>query len=145
MREVGIYYRTHNTRPTFQQPSFHSTGENKALYIHSRRINAFELLYCCYCSWYSYSNAPREITDLTAAVDSPSMDDHLYDTLRCNWLVFLVELTTLGRIHTLQQPPFHSTGENRRRAELSNKYQNKSPGHATTWYQERRDTPRRGV
>ena len=74
----------------------------------------------------------------------------VYDILRCDWSVFLIELTTLGRIHTPQQPSFHSTGENRRRAELSKftkKINNKakSPGYATIWYQERCDTPRRRV
>ena len=44
-------------------------------------------------------------SDLTS--DSPSMHDHLYDTLRRNWLVFLIEVTTLGRIHTLAIIPFY--------------------------------------
>ena len=52
-------------------------------------------------------------------MECPSMYGHLCNTLRCDWLFFLVELTIAGRIHTPQQPSSHSTGENRRRAELS--------------------------
>ena len=73
------------------------------------------------------------------------MYDHLYDTLRFDWLVFLIELTTLGRIHTPQQPLFNSTGDNRGFELENTKNKAKSPGYTTIWYQERRDTPRRRV
>ena len=39
-----------------------------------------------------------------------------YGILRCDWSVFLMELTTLGRIDTIntfQQPPFNSICENK--------------------------------
>ena len=44
MRLVAYLYRTHSTRPTWQQPSSSSTAENKALYIHVRRRTT--LNYC---------------------------------------------------------------------------------------------------
>ena len=66
--------------------------------------NASELLYCSCCS---SARIPMRLqgSDL-AAVDSPSMYDHMYDMLRCIRSLFLIELTTLGRINTLQQPSF---------------------------------------
>ena len=44
MRLFVFSDQTHNTRPTFQQPSFNSTGENKALHVRSRSRTA--LYYC---------------------------------------------------------------------------------------------------
>ena len=118
MRLVGFSYRTHNTRPTFQQPAFNSTGENKALYVHIR--GRTPLNYCTAAAVVVSARIPMRLqrSNLTSAVDSPSMYDHLYDPPRCDWLVFLIELTTLGRIRTPRQPSFHSTGENKTRAEL---------------------------
>ena len=40
------------------------------------------------------------------------VQDHVYGILRCDWSFFFIELTTFGRIHTIQRPPFNSTGEN---------------------------------
>ena len=74
MRIVGFSYRTLNTRPTFQQASFNSTGENKALYAHSR------------------SRTPQNYCTAAAAVVVIPSDV-------IGW-GFSIELTTLGRIHT---------------------------------------------
>ena len=54
----------------------------------------------------------RQKTDL-AAVDSRSTYDLIYDILRFIELVFLIELTALGRINSLQQPSLNLTGENK--------------------------------
>ena len=65
------------------------------------------LNYCTAASCCSSARIPMRLqrSDL-AAVDSPSMYDHMYDMLRCIRSLFLIELTTLSRINTLQQPSF---------------------------------------
>ena len=96
MRLAGFSYPTHDTWPTVQQPSFNSAGENKALYVHIR--SRTPLNYCIVAAVVVSTRIPMRLqrSDLTAAVGSPSMFDHLHDTLRCDWLVFLIGLTTLG-------------------------------------------------
>ena len=92
MRLVGFSYRTHNTRPTFLPPLFNSTRERKALYVHIRSRAPLNYRTAAAAAAVATRIPVRlQRSDLTAAVDSPSMCDHLYDTLRCDWLVFLIE------------------------------------------------------
>ena len=82
----------------------------RSLYVHIRiRRKSLNYYHCTAAAVVApiFQGASRGQTFLAAAVDSPST----YDILRCDWSVFHIELTTLGRIQTPQQPSLHSTGE----------------------------------
>ena len=141
MRLVGFLYRTHNTRPTFQQPSFNSTGENKGSYVHSR--SRTPLNYCTAAVVVS-TRIPMRLqrSDFTAAaVDSRACTTTCMIPSDLNGWFFLsnsqhsADFILPSNLHSI--PPAKTEDvPNGRTA-------NKSPGYATTWYQERRDTPRR--
>ena len=112
------------------------------LYTYSKQNACEQLLYCRCCCSRTRISIRLQRSDLEA-VDSPGMYDHVYHTLRYIWSVFLIELTTLGRIITLQQASLHSICEHKYlmtcRIIPRNIF---SPGFLTIWYQERSDTPR---
>ena len=82
-------------------------------------------------------------SDLTAAVDSPSMYDRPYDTLRCDCLVFLIAVTTLGRIHNPDN--LHSIPPAKTEDVPNYKTPKESPGYATIYSTKNGAIPREGA
>ena len=144
MRGVGFSYHTH-TRSAFQQPSFNSTGENKALYAHIR--SRTPLKYCTATAVVVCTSIPMclQRSDLTAAVDSPSRYDHRQGMIPSDVIGWFFLSNSLHSAEFILPNNFQSIPPAKTEDVPNYKISNKLPGYATIWYQERRYTPRRGV